>query len=367
VVLIEAAWEHDRPLEVGSAPTFDHAHNTLRFRFVGSSLTDPAKVRYRYRLNGLEDAWTESTHREARYPALPPGSYLFEVAASNNDGLWSPDPARFSFSILPPWWATWWFRALYLALIFLSGFAVYAVRATTLRRQKRRLERLVTERTAELQSEKEKSEALLLNILPAPIADELKEKGVASTRLYPDVTILFTDFQDFTRTCSSLSPEQLVTELNEVFAAFDDICRAHRMEKLKTIGDAFMCAGGLPVENQTHPIDAVEAAIEMQEYLEARSELPGKVPFKLRIGLHTGPVVAGVIGKWKFAYDIWGDAVNTASRMESSSAAGEINLSRSTYDRVRQHYICEPRGQVLAKGKGALEMFFVRGRRNAAA
>jgi len=243
---------------------------------------------------------------------------------------------------------------------------VYGLRAAHLVRQKRKLERLVTERTQELQEEKEKSERLLLNILPAPIAEELKENGVATTRLYPDATILFTDFQDFTRMCSTISPEQLVGELNEVFAAFDDICKAHRLEKLKTIGDAFMAAGGLPVENDTHPLDAVEAAIEMQEYLEMRSEDPDKMPFKLRIGLHTGPVVAGVIGKWKFAYDIWGDAVNTAARMESSGAAGEINLSRSTYDRIRLRFICEARGQVLAKGKGALEMFFIRSRRNAA-
>ena len=361
-VVITSAWQQDTSLDLMSSPEFKYNQNQLRFAFVGISLTDPARVQYRYRLQGLEEQYNTTALPEARYPALPPGSYTFEVLAANNDGLWAESPALFSFSIDKPFWDTWWFRSLQVVAIFSAGIGAYAMRARRINQQNERLERLVAERTRELVEEKDKSERLLLNILPGPIAAELREHGVATTRLYEDVSILFTDFQDFTRTCSNIDPERLVEELNEVFAAFDDICRSHRLEKLKTIGDAFMAAGGLPVINQHHPVDAVEAAIEMMEFLAERNQQPGQTPFQLRIGIHTGPVVAGVIGRWKFAYDIWGDAVNTASRMESSGLAGEINISRTTYDRVRHAFVCEARGQVLAKGKGALEMFFVRRR-----
>lgn len=361
-VVITSAWQQDTRLDLQTTPQFKYNQNQLRFAFVGISLTDPARVQYRYRLQGLEPQYNTTVLPEARYPALPPGSYTFEVLAANNDGLWAESPALFSFSIDKPFWETWWFRSLQVLAIFSAGIGVYALRARRINKQNELLERQVAERTRELLDEKEKSERLLLNILPGPIAAELREHGVATTRLYEDVTILFTDFQDFTRTCANIDPEQLVEELNEVFAAFDDICRSHRLEKLKTIGDAFMAAGGLPVINQHHPVDAVEAAIEMMEYLAERNHQPGRTAFQLRIGIHTGPVVAGVIGRWKFAYDIWGDAVNTAARMESSGLAGEINISRTTYDRVRQNFVCEARGQVLAKGKGALEMFFVRRR-----
>lgn len=361
-VLITSAWQKDTQLDLKSDLTFPYSQNQFRFEFVGLSFIDPTRVQYRYRLAGLEEGWTQTLSPEARYPSLPPGRYTFEVLASNNDGVWAENPARFSFSVDKPFWETWWFRTLEVLFIFGAGIGVYALRAQRIKRLNQRLEAQVAERTQELVAEKDKSERLLLNILPGPIAAELREHGVATTRLYEDVTILFTDFQDFTRTCADTLPEKLVDELNEVFAAFDDICRAHRLEKLKTIGDAFMAAGGLPVTNVHHPIDAVEAAIEMMEYLAERNNLPNRIPFQLRIGIHTGPVVAGVIGKWKFAYDIWGDAVNTAARMESSGLAGEINLSRTTHDRVRSHFVCEPRGQVLAKGKGALEMFFVRRR-----
>lgn len=363
LIQFEQIWQDDQRLDPLSRPVLPYYKNRLRFLFVGISLTDPNRVRYRYRLAGLEDTWTETSLREVRYPALPPGDYELEVLACNNDGVWASTPASFRFEIEGPWWERWWARALQILAIFLSGGGYWAWRMRSIRRRAQWLEIQVAERTRELVEEKEKSERLLLNILPAPIANELRDHGVATTRLYDDVTILFTDFQDFTRTCATLAPERLVDELNEIFAVFDDICREHRLEKLKTIGDAFMAAGGLPSPSDTHPVDAVEAAIEMQEYLTGRNTHPDKIPFKLRIGIHTGPVVAGVIGKWKFAYDIWGDAVNTASRMESSGAAGEINISRTTFDRVRHVFACEARGQVVARGKGALEMFFIRGRK----
>ncbi len=365
-VVIENVWEHDRAIDPRLENLeFEHNQNRVRFRFAGLSYVDPSRVRYRYRLAGLEDAeWTETAQNEVSFAALEAGAYTFEVVACNNDGLWSEVPARFSFVIHPPFWATWWARTLEVGLILLLGAIIYTVRMSRVIRQKRWLEQQVEDRTHALKKEKERSEQLLLNILPAPIAGELLERGVAAPRLYSEVTILFTDFQDFTRLCADLSPQELVQELNELFAVFDDICRVHRLEKLKTIGDAFMAASGLPVKNLHHARDAVEAALEMQEYLDDRCQTPGKKPFQLRIGLHSGPVVAGVIGKWKFAYDIWGDAVNTAARMEALGKAGRINISRSTYERVREYFICESRGHVAVEGKGTLEMFFVKARRS---
>ncbi len=364
-VVIQQVWEHDRPLDPrGTGMEFRYNQNRLRFRFVGLSYVDPARVRYRYRLAGHEDSdWTETDQNEVSFAALEPGVYTFEVLACNNDGLWATVPARFSFVIHPPIWATWWARALAVALVLLTGVGIYTVRMSHMVRQQRWLEQQVEDRTYALKKEKERSEQLLLNILPAPIAGELMERGVAAPRLYADVTILYADFQEFTRGSTDLSPQELVEQLQEIGDAFDEICRVHRLEKLKTVGDAFMAASGLPVKNPNHAREAVEAALEMQEYLEARFTVQGRKRFRLRIGLHSGPVVAGVIGTWKFAFDIWGDAVNTASRMEALGKPGRVNISRTTYEKVRAYYVCESRGHVATEGKGTIEMFFVKARR----
>jgi class 3 adenylate cyclase/DNA-binding NarL/FixJ family response regulator len=231
------------------------------------------------------------------------------------------------------------------------------------------LEEKVAERTLELAEKNEilnvelqRSEQLLLNILPYETAQELKMSGKAVARYYPDITVMFTDFKGFTHIAEKLSPEQLVQEIDEFFTAFDLIMEKNGIEKIKTIGDAYMAASGLPAINDTHALDMVNAAVDIIEYMEVQKQIrisEGRPVFDIRIGIHTGPVVAGIVGHKKFAYDIWGDAVNLASRMESSGEAGQINISQCTYDRISSNYSCIFRGEIEAKNKGKVGMYFV--------
>ncbi|MBJ7429521.1 MAG: adenylate/guanylate cyclase domain-containing protein, partial [Bacteroidia bacterium] len=213
------------------------------------------------------------------------------------------------------------------------------------------------------------SEALLLNILPSEVAEELKAKGSAEAQLINEVTVLFTDFKGFTQLSEKLSPKELVAEINECFSAFDHIMQKHGVEKIKTIGDAYMAAGGLPTANTTHANDVVLAALDIQQFMheqKAKKEAAGKLFFEIRIGVHTGPVVAGIVGVKKFAYDIWGDTVNMAARMEQNSEAGKINISQATYDLLTDtersrsaDFEFEYRGKIQAKNKGEVDMYFV--------
>ena len=238
------------------------------------------------------------------------------------------------------------------------------------------LERMVQERTAELQAEKQrvervnvdleierhKSESLLLNILPEETATELKETGAATPRYYEQASVLFTDFKGFTQISATMTAQEVIDELGQCFNAFDDVVERYGLEKIKTIGDSYMCAGGLPAPNGYHAPFAVAAALEMQARMlawQADKKAANQPFWEVRIGLHTGPVIAGVIGTKKFAYDIWGDTVNTASRMESNSEGGRVNISAATLARVAPYFECVARGAIVAKGKGEVEMFFV--------
>ncbi|MEZ5083512.1 MAG: adenylate/guanylate cyclase domain-containing protein [Bacteroidales bacterium] len=190
----------------------------------------------------------------------------------------------------------------------------------------------------------------------------MKEKGTATPKHYDKVSVLFTDFKGFTNHAEKLTPQELIEELNLCFLEFDKIIDKHKLEKIKTIGDAYMCAGGIPVANETNPFDAVNAAIEIREFMENMKkdrEAKGQSYWELRIGIHTGTVIAGVVGKNKFAYDIWGDAVNTASRMESSGVPGKVNISGVTYELVKDNYTCTYRGKIQAKNKGEVDMYIV--------
>jgi len=212
---------------------------------------------------------------------------------------------------------------------------------------------------------KRRSDDLLLNILPRSTAQELKEYGKVKAKKFESVSVMFTDFQAFTKYSQKLSPEMLVKSVDYYFSKFDDIIEKHNLEKIKTIGDAYMCAGGLNSECPDHHLKIVKAAFEISEFIKKSktSDLGEMAHFDIRIGINTGPVVAGVVGTKKFAYDIWGDTVNIASRMESNSEAGRINVSENTYQIIKNKFECHYRGEIQVKNKGLMKMYFVEGNR----
>ncbi len=261
--------------------------------------------------------------------------------------------------------------AFFVLILLLFNFRAYRITKKT----KKKLEvnnkelqeqkAIVEKRQKELKEEKVKSERLLLNILPRSVAMELREKGRTKPLFYKKVTVLFTDFKGFTSFAEKRSPTDIVHELDICFNAFDNIIEKYNLEKIKTMGDGYMCAGGVPVPNETNPLDTIRAAMEMLAFMnKRRTEMKkqGRDFFEIRIGIHTGPVVAGVVGKKKFAYDIWGDTVNVAARMESSGEEGKINISGDTFVHVKDKFFFTHRGKIKAKNKGEIDMFFVDGR-----
>ncbi len=235
----------------------------------------------------------------------------------------------------------WYFSALILVFVLLSFF-IY------------RLYRIQRKTNFQLGIEKKKSDDLLRNILPEEIAEELKQLGHSEARLYSNVTVLFTDFVNFTGLSEEMGPTDLVNEINVNFTAFDGIVDRHGLEKIKTIGDAYLAVCGLPIQNENHAQKVMDAALEIQNYMVTRN---GK--FKIRIGIHSGPVVAGIVGVKKYAYDIWGDTVNTAARMEQNSEPNKINMSGATFELLKNEFDCTYRGKISAKNKGDIDMYFV--------
>ena len=239
--------------------------------------------------------------------------------------------------------------AIALFLIALLAFGLYR-RFRFIRRTKEIIEK-----------EKSRSDSLLLNILPEETAEELKEHGKVKAKKFESVTVLFTDFKGFTNYAEALSPEELVESVGHYFEKFDEIMEKYGLEKIKTIGDSYMCAGGLPFATEDHAQKMVHAAFEIIAFVEASKKINGATHthFDIRIGINTGPVVAGVVGSKKFSYDIWGDTVNVASRMESMSQPGRINISEKTYALIKNDFKCTYRGEIEAKNKGKLKMYFV--------
>ena len=234
---------------------------------------------------------------------------------------------------------------------FIGGFAVVLIFAGIFFRQRNKIK-----------SGKRRSDELLLNILPEETAEELKATGTAKAKSYEMVSVLFTDFKNFTLASEKLSPEELVKEIDYCFSAFDNIISNLGLEKIKTIGDAYMCASGLPVIDEKHAEKIVRAGLLMQEFIAQNKKVrqeKNQIYFELRCGIHSGPVVAGVVGTKKFAYDIWGDTVNTASRMESSGEIGKVNISGTTYELVKNEFNYTHRGKIEAKNKGQIDMYFV--------
>lgn len=247
-----------------------------------------------------------------------------------------------------------WAMALLVALVAVGVFLRF--------RKEKKYSNVLAEKNDIIAKEKERSEELLLNILPVAVAEELKTKGSATARHYENVTVLFTDFKNFTSIAAQLSPQDLVADLDYCFKRFDTIILKYGLEKIKTIGDAYMVASGIPETSPDHALRMIRAAKEMIAFTsewKTQKISENKPYFEVRIGAHSGPVVAGVVGSKKFAYDIWGDTVNVASRMESSSEVGRINISAATHELVKIEFNCTYRGKVSAKNKGEIDMYFV--------
>jgi class 3 adenylate cyclase/ligand-binding sensor domain-containing protein len=341
----------------------------IRFDFAAGYFIHEKQVQFSYILEGYDDKWSNpSTENYKEYTNLPPGKYTFRVKAINPFGAVGTE-SEFSFVIPSPWYYKWW--AL-LIFILLSGLLIVGIVTFFNRRlikAKQRLENIVHSRTLEIQNqkkaieiEKEKADKLLLNILPVRIANELKSTGKCQTEFYQSVTVLFTDISGFTSITELMDPEELVSKLDEIFTQFDDICSRNKLEKIKTIGDSHMSAGGIPVRNRTHAIDAALAAIEMQQYIQKLRLLnPANSIWKLRIGINSGEITAGVVGKRKFAFDIWGDTVNTASRLQDAGEPGKINISNNTAELISSFFDLTYRGKKPIKHKGEVDMFFVDG------
>jgi adenylate cyclase len=242
-----------------------------------------------------------------------------------------------------------------LLLLLLEGLFIFRPVVERLRSSLKALSKALSQ----VQIEQGKSEKLLLNILPSPIVDRLKLSSEAIADGFAEATVLFADIVGFTELSSRLSPQELVHRLNEIFSAFDGLVEKHGLEKIKTIGDAYMVVGGLPEPRADHAIAMAQFAIEMRSELQRINEMLGE-SIDIRIGINSGPVVAGVIGTKKFIYDLWGDAVNVASRMESHGKPGEIHVSATTYEKLRSHFHLESRGTVYIKGKGDMETYWLR-------
>lgn len=221
-------------------------------------------------------------------------------------------------------------------------------------------ERLHSKREA-LEEKSQRIHELLLNILPKKTAEELEATGKASVRSYPLATVLFTDFKGFTKIAEKLQPPEILQYLNRFFSAFDYIIDNYYLEKIKTIGDAYMAVGGIPIRNKFNPVFSVLAALEIRNYMEkiAKEISFDGIKWELRIGLHSGPLIAGVVGTRKWQYDVWGDTVNTAARIETQGKPGKVNISGTTYAHIKDYFDCTYRGKVKAKYKGELDMYFV--------
>jgi class 3 adenylate cyclase len=338
-----------------------HRHNSITFEFAAIEPARPYTVNYQYILEGYDKVWSPVTHKtNAVFGNIHEGTYTFKIKAESPDGIWS-EPVTYTFKVLPPWYRHWLAYLSYALILVFIVWLLVKFRVRSLKAQKKVLEEKVELRTHELSEEKDRSESLLLNILPADVAEELKQKGESHARQFDHVSVLFTDFVNFTRISEKLTPKELIAEIHYCFTNFDKIIERNGMEKIKTIGDAYLAVCGLPNPDEQHAKKTVSAAKEILQFMNSRRTAIGlQEGLKdIRIGIHSGSLVAGIVGVKKFAYDIWGDAVNTAARMEQSGETGKINVSGATYELIKNDFLCQYRGKIKAKNKGEIDMYFI--------
>ncbi len=345
---------YENDFQNGKRISLPYNKNNLSISFSNYDYKKNKFYTIEYKLDPLQTDWiTAPTNQIIELNNLKPGKYKLQLRYKNieNENL---NSELLLINIDKPFWQTIWFGALIIALlgITIKGITKYQVKI--LEKQNLELEKKINDRTLELQNQKKKSEDLLLNILPQNIVDELKTKGYSEAKVHENVSVLFSDFVNFSGICAQLEPKVVVEELDKCFKHFDSIVEKFGLEKIKTIGDSYMAVGGLHNSSIDQTRNTVRAAEEFIQYIEESNCI-----FRIRIGIHTGPVIAGVVGLKKFAYDIWGDTVNIASRMESSGIPNRINLSKDTFDQISADYICESRGMIDTKNTGELEMFLL--------
>jgi len=378
------------PIAITDQIELGYRQRSFTVRFQPSDLSNPDQVNYKYILEGSDEGeQILGPSNEIHFNSLSPGDYVLRIYARMAEGPWGL-PAKLSIHVKPPFWASWWFIATGFALGIALIFWIIRKRIESERREQVRLEMKIAERTREiraqnekiesqkkqleeektkveeqqrlLQIEKDKTEKLLKNIIPAETVEELKNKGKASARAYKVVSVLFTDFVGFTKIAEHMDPTELVNKLDVYFRKFDEIIVANNLEKIKTIGDAYMCAGGVPVRNGTNPIDTCLAALQIQEFmrkLKNEAIINNTDYWDLRLGINTGEVTAGVIGSQKFAYDIWGATVNQAQRMEMLGEPGKVTITGATFTHIEPYFECVFRGKVQSKSRGLIDMYTV--------
>lgn len=371
----------------------DHIDNNITIYFAATHYSDTKRNKFRYKLVGLDDEYTvvEGGENWAHYANLPAGEYSFEVYSANADGEWSKSPRILKIVINPPFYDTWWFKTAVTIIVLLLVYFYFRRRIESIRRQKVRLELQVVERTRELKKKSERLEeekkkvdqqkkkieeqnkllvkensdvvGIIHNILPHEEAEEIIQRKNVQARHYKEASVMFTDFVGFTKITEKYEAQDLVQMLNIFFSKFDEIITKRNLEKIKTIGDAYMCVGGVPIRNPENPVDTVLAALEIQYFMNsynAEAEKKGEQKWDLRIGINTGEVVSGVLGLKKYAYDIWGSTVNEAQQMERHGKPGVVNISGNTFDKIEPLFDCEYRGKIKTK-KGLLDMYFIIG------
>lgn len=380
-----------KPVSKTDVIELSYRQRSFTVHFQPSDLSNPELVNYKYILEGSDDGEIViGNTNELRFSSLSPGNYTLKIYARIGDGSWGKTPAVLGINIKYPFWATWWFWVIVAGILAISIRVFIRTRINLERREQVRLEMKIAARTKEiraqnvkiesqrkqleeeknkvveqqrlLQIEKDKTEKLLRNVIPESTAEELKSKGTVSARAYKTVSVLFTDFVGFTKIAEQLTPTELVSKLDIYFRKFDEIIVNNNLEKIKTIGDAYMCAGGVPVRNNTNPIDTCLAALQIQDYIRKRKNeaiINNTDYWELRLGINTGEVTAGVIGSERLAFDVWGATVNHAQRMEMLGEPGKVTITGNTFKHIEPYFECVFRGKAQTKSRGILDMYTV--------
>ena len=370
-----------------------YKQRTFTIKIMPTDLSNPQMTEYKYLLEGSDEGEVFiGNFTQIHFTLLQPGEYTLKIYARLANDAWSTSPAILKIQVAGPFWQSVWFWISFGLIIGLIILIYIRKRIDNERREQVRLEMKIAERTSEireqnveiekqkrtivtknnllqrqknlLEVEKEKTEKFLKNIIPESTYEELKTKGRASARAYTTVSVMFTDFVGFTKSAEKMNATELVNELDIYFRKFDEIIVLNNLEKIKTMGDAYMCAGGVPVKNNTNPIDTCLAALQIQESMRIMREdakQSGRIVWDLRLGINTGEITAGVIGSEKLAYDIWGSTVNQAHRMEMLGEPNKVTISGNTFKFIEPYFLCTFRGKVKSKSKELIDMYTVDG------